>query len=476
MTTTVEAILSSQLSDVKKYDDMIVINVIKMTTKVLEACTRMEQEEGHRWVMHTLIDKLQRIQQKWDGDHNVVERLRAARPQLRGFFDDRANGVGAANMLISELQRVLEDHLVATHHDLLVRAVVDNLGNMNWVINWEAMRACLDLHLLILIEQERINELLVLAADGTEHFQVVTSALIGAEISRLYNNVWKMFFRKVQKCLRYAGSSCSSRDDTRDVKPSGKFFLDELRRLLAENNVDDRSGKLASALISGIYQEQYMNELDGDFFSTKVPQLCKRLQDRFKLQGGALEEGQEGREALMDELVAKVGERMKQLKDERVTPRCSESCPLCWITCYLAEGHVERHDTVHQPEGLCGSIDRKTRRLWDRSCWKSLEEGCRFRFGNDGKWKPYADFDKVFPTWCKPSRHDTTSTQVREYIFYTYQHELAAMFNERSFVVHICPADKMPPQYNHSLEDLYNTLQNRLNDSYTTVARTLKCL
>ena len=57
---------------------------------------------------------------------------------------DRSN---IANMLVSELERLLEAQLQNAHHELLVRVVVDNLANKSWMINSDAMRACLDLHL-----------------------------------------------------------------------------------------------------------------------------------------------------------------------------------------------------------------------------------------------------------------------------------------------------------------------------------------
>ena len=90
------AIVNSNVKNVKKYDDVIVMNVIQSTTKVLQPLSREDQEDGHRFVMNTLIQMLEGEQREWDKKHNVAERLREVEPPLRGFFEGYANGVGVA--------------------------------------------------------------------------------------------------------------------------------------------------------------------------------------------------------------------------------------------------------------------------------------------------------------------------------------------------------------------------------------------
>ena len=316
------AIVNSNVQNVKKYDDVIVMNVIQSTTKVLQGLSREDQVRGHRFVMSTLIEMLEVKQREWDKEHNVAEKLREAKPRFRAFF-----GVGSANMLVSELQRLLEAQLQNAHHELLVRVVVENLTNKSWLINSDAMRACLDLHLLILIQKNKFKLLITYVGDGRKHFQDVTDALIAQECRRLYEVEWNSFFQKIKWCLTDACKKASKSDG---VVSSVEVFMDELKRLLERDRVD-HSGKLATSILSRISSDQY-KDFDVDVFSTRLDELCQNLEQKFCKQGGVLQRLLRTKDSELWRLVQRVRERMEQLKDERLMMRCDEKCPRCGIT------------------------------------------------------------------------------------------------------------------------------------------------
>ena len=456
------AIVNSNVQNVKKYDDVIVMNVIQSTTKVLQGLSREDQVRGHRFVMSTLIEMLEVKQREWDKKHNVAERLREAEPQLRGFFKDYANGVGASNMLVSELERLLEAQLQNAHHELLVRVVVENLTNKSWLINSDAMRACLDLHLLILIQKNKFKLLITYVGDGRKHFQYVTDALIGHECLGLYEAEWNSFFQKIKWCLTDACKKASKSDG---VVSSVEVFMDELKRLLERDRVD-HSGKLATSILSRISSDQY-KDFDVDVFSTRLDELCQNLEQKFCKQGGLLRGKSKVSE--LSRLVQGVRERMDQLKDERMAMRCHETCPRCRITCILSAGHSGQHDTVHQPGGLAGIKWVHNHALVQSSCAKSFQVE-DFIVKSDGSKVSYKDFGKEYPTWCDPYTLNANSIRVREYIFYNYQDHLVDYFNALGYCVVKCPPDVMPPSYGgHTLDSLSNAIQNKLGDSFSKI-------
>ena len=330
-----EDIVVSNVQKLKKYDDVIVMNVIQSTSAVLRDYSRDVQVKGHRFIIDNLIQGLQEKQMEWDKKHNVAERLKEGEPRLRGFFEDYANGVGAADMVISELKHLLEAQLLDAQHELLVRVVVDNLANKNWMIDPEALKACLDLDLLILMKKERFQLLFTCARMGGLHFQVVTDALIAHECQRLYETEQNAFIRKVARCLQDAG------EKARQTGKKTSFvdvFMNELKHMLQDSGVDP-SAKLATSMSSRISCDQY-KDLDVEVFTKKVPELCRSLEQTLGNQVLLPAANSTGARKLRVDLVRKVRERMQELREERLTMRCHETCPLCGITCMLGEGHA----------------------------------------------------------------------------------------------------------------------------------------
>ena len=303
---------------------------------------------------------------------------------------------------------------------------------------------------------------------GTVFF-TTTNALIGHECLRLYEKEWKSFFWKVQQCLQDASEKASRRDEVSNKKgySSVEVFMDELKSLLRSERVDP-SGKLATSILSRISIDQY-KDLDADVVSAKLPELCRNLEQKFCKRLLLRTKDSE-----LWRLVQRVRERMEQLKDERLMMRCDEKCPRCKITCIRSAGHPERHDTMHQPQGLAGIIWHKHRALSESNCVRCFQQDVRI-FNQDGSEVSYKDFAKVYPTWCDPSNHlHTNSIRVREYVFYNYQAHLVDYFNALNLHLVECPADVMPASYGHSLDSLWNAVQNKLGDDFSQIKHTLE--
>ena len=79
------------------------------------------------------------------------------------------------------------------------------------------------------------------------------------------------------------------------------------------------------------------------------------------------------------------------------------------------------------------------------------------------------------PHGATPPNHlHTNSIRVREYIFYNYQYQLVDYFKAHGYRIVKCPPRVMPASYDHSLDSLWNTIQNKLGDSFSQIEHTLK--
>lgn len=96
-------------------------------------------------------------------------------------------------MLISEVQLLMEEELVGDHHGVLLRALANySLSKHGWLRDGKKMRACLDLHLLTLMDNIKMNrnstrnveKLLNFVRDGSAHYETVMNALIRKEVTK----------------------------------------------------------------------------------------------------------------------------------------------------------------------------------------------------------------------------------------------------------------------------------------------------
>ena len=150
-------------------------------------------------------------------------------------------------------------------------------------------------------------------------------------------------------------------------------------------------------------------------------------------------------------------EMIDHQKNEAVKMRCSHPCPLCKMPCKRVSGHAvvslyeneKRHDCDHQPGGLGGThwadeVAYKAQQLCYESCSNHVAAGNRFR--KDGVFYPYVEFDKHY-LWLAPRATTEAMHEVRQYIFYNYQQELAGYYNR-------LPCSNIPLSFNRELSAL----------------------
>jgi hypothetical protein len=77
--------------------------------------------------------------------------------------------------LSDEVVNLLNNNLLEFFKILLTKRVCDQLQGEAWVTNWRVMKAHLDLHLVNVIEEGNIDELLTCVANGTLHHERVVS-------------------------------------------------------------------------------------------------------------------------------------------------------------------------------------------------------------------------------------------------------------------------------------------------------------
>lgn len=454
-----EEVLKQLLRNVKQYSVHVVLNAIAHTEALEQTMLkeRWQQAKAHRWMMSKLSSRLQDLQHKWDEAHNVVDKLIAARQQLWQYFEVRADLEGVAKLLMIELQSLLLEKLEEAFKQRLVNNSAGKLENAQWMYSWKGMRACLDLHLILLMESGQTSNLLESVRDGSLHYSRVIPALIEDTIDTLYATSASQFIHDVQNSLKEAGSYALD-------AISVDSFIDKLVKSLQQ------SSPMLAAKVHSIYRKPYEGyKLNPDFYSQQVPELCKSVHDTLKLK---VEGGCKGADKEM--LVQKVRERLEQCSNENAATRCDARCATCGISCFLQYGHTTKHDTVHQPAGLSGWMAARGE-LSSSSCSQSVERD--LRFWHEGKTHRYKDFETVFPGWKLPSSmaDGGVSIRVREYIFYHYQQQLV---NKYEGGRNVCR--HLPPEYQHDLALIRNDLRNQFGstqmfDHMCKVLRSIQC-
>jgi hypothetical protein len=435
--------VESCLEGTKQYADHLVLEVIQLTETLTEREGKIVKHNCHNLAKDVLTQRLKVIQHEWNKhhNHNVAKRLETEHARLWQFFQNCANHVGGTKVFSDEVVNLLNNNLLESFKILLTKRVCDQLQGEAWVTNWRVMKAHLDLHLVNLIEEGNIDELLTCVANGSLHHERVVGIQIQEALNKTLeqNQLWSWFVEEVKLAVQLSASAAR----VQNALQKSILFHDSLKELLCKT-----SPELAKNISLVDVYSQVEDVIDFSAVGQKVGEEINNLQPNLT--------------SSISELVQKVKSRMIICESESARPRCEHMCPLCALTCIYSSGHSGKHDTVHQPQGLASFRYSDTKILVPESCTKcvALPTEPTFRAPKSGidSSVPYKEFEKHFPQWVLPTQFSSSGpVKLREYIFAHYQEALVQKYAGTK----ICPY--IPTEYkNHNLKELRHELENNI--------------
>ncbi|KAG0598456.1 hypothetical protein M758_12G075200 [Ceratodon purpureus] len=383
--------LQASLEDVQEYSDHLVDNMMQFTEKSIQEerkCSKALGQEMHNLVKISLTERMTKIQEDWDKQHNVSKKLEEQREYFWTCFTNHAKKLNGTKMLAMAFCNALgKDHLVSGFTALLSRNVVNELQSEQWVTNWKVMRAYLDLHLIELIESKETHAMIHYVLNGKGHYKCIVNKLIESAITNRLKkaDLWTLLTGAITDAMNTAALAAGrSRSDLEKPQVYQESIISSLASL---------SPELAKSVSIKVSKD--VCQLSGsavDFYNIR-DQVSKminviHLDTTFVTTADTVDE---------------VRKRMVNSNTEGARPRCDEKCPRCGLPCFRASNHPGKHHTLHQPEGLAGVIDVENLELHWPSCSKSVELDRYMRVKGSPDFVPYKDFEKYFLSWTLPS-------------------------------------------------------------------------
>lgn len=414
------------LEGAKQYSDHIVQEMIQVTLSLSARKSNRVQFLMHKLVKELLEKEFQRIQEQWDSNHNVSKRLEFQREYLWLFFQNLANRVDGTNMLSMAFccNLLHEKHLMGAYEERITRVVSDKIRNENWLSDGKVMRAHLDLHLIDLIEDQNFEDLLECVSNGAWHYKIVFERFIEKEITK--QNEDDVHQNQLKDAIYETVKNAVIEAEHPTPKPQPKLLVFQRSIIKSLSHISGELARLISINVSEEMCEKYGNDIDfgkiRDAVKEKICDISIQISN-----------------SNIRKVVHMVRERLNDSRLDAARPRCDAVCPRCNVTCMNAASHSGEHDSLHQPQGLCGvgvvqqSSNRLIQTILDKyeakklelawpSCVKCIE--LNYFIEEPGKIVSYRDWTKLFPTWALPSEDLGKTVQLREYIFATYQKEL----------------------------------------------------
>ena len=349
----------------------------------------------------------------------------------------------ATELLVSSLTANLRNILPEAFNREVISRTDLQIRTKTWLSDPKALQARLDLALIKLIDQGKVDEMLDRINKSAEFYEEVLIDLIANQITEVEKQC-EAFNAKFKDIINTAVDAALSIKNGR-----AKEFIDELKSQCLKLF---RDNYLAINLITDSDGYEGCDNEEENVFREK----CLQLVNECTLKTNDFWNDESSRE-----LSNKVLIYLRDVRREEVArPRCQAACPRCGSICIHPANHDTsclKHDTYHQPTGLRGSSwwsedveERDT--LWYRTCSTSLIENCRFKY--NGEFRNYRDFSKVYPEWMDPRLIERLP--IREYIFANYQEEISKKYNKKKCI-------KIPSDYYHDLKTIRLDLERAAN-------------
>ena len=328
----------------------------------------------------------------------------------------------------------------------MVQKTFEGIRNEQWLHDVRFMQKHMDLHLIYLLEEKKLNEALDNILNPEEFYADVLHQLIAKKVPSV-DAEWQTFKTHLGQAIEQAAL------EVEVDRERAQTFVDQLRKEFSKSFFQSETLSLAFLIdCSGEYEDcdNGGKKEFQDACQTKLNEVIEKKILCF-----------ENQESYAEELCPKVVTYMIALNDQAALPRCDVSCRLCESLCIEPANHdikQQPHDAIHQPGGVAGTHFIKTQKLSSMTCSQSFEQDGKFHLGSGDKNNvtyKYRDYDKVFPGWKNPRIHE--ELPVREYILATYNEDIAIKYNLK-------PAKDIPASYYRDLSSIKEQLKREIGD------------
>ncbi len=325
----------------------------------------------------------------------------------------------------------------------IIQKAFNIIRNRQWLFNARLMHKHMDLHLIDLLDEQKIDEVLYCINKPRVFYKDVLHRLIVQNVPNVEEE-WQNFITNLKQAIKKAALAKSNVE-------SGKAqnFVNQLRNEFLKGGL--QSELLASAFLtdfSGEY-EDCGNEEDGKLFLNACTDNMIQALDN--------QEPPKNQEKYLKKLCPKVVQHMKIRNDPVALPRCVAYCRLCSSLCIEAANHdtsLTPHDAIHQPAGIVGLSSKSDSTLLSKTCSDCHQNNWRFRLSDTSEWQKYTDYAKVFPGWKDPRINE--ESPVREYIFAKYNEEIAKKYEKK-------PCPDVPAKYFRDLSTIREQLKRDID-------------
>ncbi|MCO5601298.1 hypothetical protein L7F22_055417 [Adiantum nelumboides] len=225
------------------------------------------------------------------------------------------------------------------------------------------------------VEAERkVVTLIDFVSDDALFHRIVVEELIKKSVCEMAINSLQKFHDKINHAISYA-IACATTDVARGRLGVAKKFVEKLAEALKNDMPYCRNTWLALqrtplAYIAGEGRLEFENIVLPGLRSV-VDATCNEFLQSMLMPNG------------LRDLADKVEKALQSHDNESFRPRCTMACPLCGATCFLPAFHQGSHDTLHQPQGLKGTVWQHNGQLSEKSCSEHYRDEDEFILGTN---------------------------------------------------------------------------------------------
>jgi hypothetical protein len=445
------------------YDDSIISKFIYDVDAAITSLNISDNSKVrmiHIYGQKKITDVMETIGREWDEENSVLAKLKRNKEAMREYFMMVSQGVEKTKLFAATMANALKSVLMSgkcncqyykfylcnnsflqftlAFEKEMIQKAFNVIRNRQWLFDARLMHKHLDLYLIDLLDEQKINEVLYCINQPQSFYAYVLHRLIDQNVPNVEKE-WQDFTICLKQAIKKAAVASTEVE-------SGKAqnFVNQLRNEFLKGGLQNEL--LASAFLinlSGEY-EDCENEDNGEFQDACTNKMLVALDSQ---------EPPKNQKEFAKELSPKVVQYMKIRNDPVALPRCDAYCGLCSSLCIESANHdtsLTPHDAIHQPAGIAGLSNVTDLTLDSKTCSDSFQANCSFRLSKTSEWQKYTDYAKVFPGWKDPRINE--ESPVREYILATYNEEIAKKYK-------LQPCSDIPANYFRDLSTIREQLK-----------------
>ena len=415
------------VADKRCYDNSIVQDVIEGTkTHIISHSLSVNSsfQFAHTFARFLATDLLSEIQSKWEKQNSPFEKFNSEtnKKAMYEYFILVSKGCQTTRLFAAMMANTLNEVLFKAFEKKMIQITVNAIRNERWMHDARIMHKHIDLHLISLLEDNELDKVLNYLHKPAGIYDIVLKELIKPHIP-VAAEIWQDFVKVLNVCIDNAFML------TANPSKMGNFMVarklaDELSKqfLDCKSMGDEATMALGSAFT--IDCNEY-KDCDAEI-KKEFQKLCKEKLTDVLNQTKVTESQNEFATRLSREVI----EHMKFVNDAAALPRCDVACPMCGSLCVEPINHdtqVRKHNAVHQPSGIVGFHDAKSKRLCSYSCSVCFEKDYSFYPKRDSNEShKYREFSTYYTEWKDPRINEELA--FRQYLLANYNKDIAKKY------------------------------------------------